>query len=303
MHSSGRGAGTYARPGPGPLQFVGRAAQDVFLDLLAQFHEVGAVAGHADKQALVVFGMLLGATQDLMADDVELHMENVKVKEGLEEGRDAGAAFLALDDLRGELDVQQGAAVDAFVRQLAQRLEDGRRAHAVMALRGGAAVGQRPAGIAAGGQGGDGHALRHVGGDRVEGRQLVVAELAAVRIDLLDDDVAHGDHGLVRAGIVVAPLGRVFLKGALEGLISLEVGLDGGGEVGHAEALLVEDDLLDRGQRVHEIAHAVTVHAGPGVEFRTAVGEVAPLFHAARGEHGGHGIGQILIVQLFQHVL
>ena len=99
---------------------MSRTTQNIFLDFPAQLHEIGTVAGHPDKQALVFFRMLLGAAQNFMADDIELHMEDVKVQEGLVEGRDAGAAFLALNDLRGELDVEQGAAVDAFVRQLAE---------------------------------------------------------------------------------------------------------------------------------------------------------------------------------------
>ena len=61
-------------------------AQDILLDLAAQLHEIGAVPGHAHQQALVVLGPGLGAAQDLMADHIELHVEDVQVQKGLQKG-------------------------------------------------------------------------------------------------------------------------------------------------------------------------------------------------------------------------
>ena len=79
------------------LQRVGRAAEDVVLHFAAEFDEIGAVSGYTDQKGFVLFGVGLSAAQDFVAHHVELDMEHVKIKEGLEERREPDAPGCALD--------------------------------------------------------------------------------------------------------------------------------------------------------------------------------------------------------------
>lgn len=79
------------------LQRVGRAAEDVVLHFAAEFDEIGAVSGYTDQKGFVLLGVGLSAAQDFVAHHVELDMEHVKIKEGLEERREPDAPGFALD--------------------------------------------------------------------------------------------------------------------------------------------------------------------------------------------------------------
>ena len=79
------------------LQRVGRAAEDVVLHFAAEFDEIGAVSGYTDQKGFVLLGVGLSAARDFVAHHVELDMEHVKIKEGLEESREPDAPGFALD--------------------------------------------------------------------------------------------------------------------------------------------------------------------------------------------------------------
>ena len=79
------------------LQGVDRAAEDVVLHFAAEFDEIGAVSGYTDQKGFVLLGVGLSAAQDFVAHHVELDMEHVKIKEGLEERREPDAPGFALD--------------------------------------------------------------------------------------------------------------------------------------------------------------------------------------------------------------
>ena len=49
---------------------------EVILHILAQFHEIGAVPGHADQQIPVVFRMLLCVDERLAVQNIVLDVED-----------------------------------------------------------------------------------------------------------------------------------------------------------------------------------------------------------------------------------
>ena len=84
-----------------------RAGDDFTLHAGAQFHEVGAVAGHADDEVLVVFGMFPGLEQHFLVVDADLHVPELEVHEVADEVHEVGGALFAADHLRIELQVEQ----------------------------------------------------------------------------------------------------------------------------------------------------------------------------------------------------
>lgn len=76
---------------------------EVVLQILGQFREVGAVARDADDEAAVLFRILLGIDQGLAVDHVELHMPQPQVHEGADEAHQLAGTFLAGQAAGGEL--------------------------------------------------------------------------------------------------------------------------------------------------------------------------------------------------------
>ena len=80
------------------------AGDDVVLGFFGEDVEEGAVAGYADDEVAVVFGVGLGVQEGVAADDVELDVVAVEaVKEGAQEGQELLAVFFFFQHLGGDL--------------------------------------------------------------------------------------------------------------------------------------------------------------------------------------------------------
>ena len=128
------------------------AGDDLVLEGLAEVAEVVAVAGDADDQVTVLFGMGLRLAQRLRIDDIELDMMAVELEVGADELNEHIEAGIVFQQLGRELLVEQSAA-GAGVIQLGGGLEDRGGAVAVGALHGRDAFGERraarrPSGVA-----------------------------------------------------------------------------------------------------------------------------------------------------------
>ena len=78
---------------------------EVVLQILGEFREVGAVACNADNEAAVLLGILLGVDEGLSVDDVELHVPQPQIHKGADEADELACAFLAGKAAGGELNV------------------------------------------------------------------------------------------------------------------------------------------------------------------------------------------------------
>ncbi|KKU14861.1 MAG: hypothetical protein UX23_C0008G0049, partial [Parcubacteria group bacterium GW2011_GWB1_45_9] len=95
------------RPLP-PL--LGRAGDDLLLQLRAEVAKVIAVPSHAHEQPAVLLGLGLGCAQGLGVDHVELHVVGVVAKVAPHEVGEVVDAFVACQDVGQELLVEQRAA-------------------------------------------------------------------------------------------------------------------------------------------------------------------------------------------------
>ncbi len=206
----------------------------------------------------------------------------------------------------GEAQVHERAIGGQAVIDLAQRVDDGRGTHHVVAtgigVHGRHVVGDGLAGFTAVKRGVGVHAHGHVGVNRVHaGVELAAAargasgDVPAVALEHVLEQLV----GIVVVVAVVVHLGTVDQSVKL--LVALPVVADGGQELGAGVALLVEHELLDGGQRVGAGAHAGGL--GPNsVVLGAALGKVVTRLHAVGKEGRDVRQGLALVVRRIDDV-
>lgn len=86
---------------------MGGTGNQIILQILGQLHKIRAVACNPHNQIAVLLRLLLCRQQRLTIDDIELHMPQVQITSGTNEGNQLVRPFPANHAGRAELDIQK----------------------------------------------------------------------------------------------------------------------------------------------------------------------------------------------------
>ena len=240
--------------------------------------------------------MLLRVAQRLGGDAVELHVEGAQGEQRLYHGAQVGLAALGGDEVGVQAQVEQRAAGVYFLVDLGGGTHGGQRRGLVGADIGAHALAGGVAVLAAAGRGAQHAAHGDVVGNAHEGGGEGVAEHVLVLVHFVVVVVGHLGGDVVHIVVVVAVLGAVLRLGA-QLLIALPVGLQGLDERIHGADLVLEHQLLHRGQRVGHDGEADAGDDGAHVVLRAALAEVLADLHAVLVAAREEGPRHHLLVQ------
>ncbi len=273
---------------------------DLVLELGRAIDEIVAVAGHPDDEVAILLRLGLGRPEQVGRDHVELDVMSHQLEIGPDQVFEAGEARVVGQELGRELLVEERAAGPDVV-ELAERLDDRRRALAVGALDRRNAFRDGVAGPPPVGRGPGHLAEVDVGCRRQEVDPVGRAAGRRPPVHRLEIGLEDAPHQAVGVFVVVAELGRPVEDALAELLVALEIVFEGGPKLGHREVAVVVDVPADGAQDVRDRAHAdaldvVRVVAGPAAVV------IAPVLDAVVDEDRQERRRQVLGVEAFDDV-